>query len=306
MPIDPATVPIDAPKDPTDPAAHPRDYRPIPEHPDQSGALVDWDVHFGASPHRADSPIQIACSAVNLWYGDKQALTEVELDIHGQEVTALIGPSGCGKTTLLRCFNRMNDDIPGVRVSGRIRLGERDVYHDYDDPVELRARFGWVAQKPNPFPKSVYDNVAYGPRIHGQVAGRDECDAVVERALRRVGLWEEVCDRLGDSGIDLSGGQQQRLCIARAIAANPDVLLMDEPCSALDPRATLIIEELIAELREDFTIVIVTHNMQQAARIAQRVAFMHLGEMLEAGTTEKVFLGPDNELCRRYITGRFG
>ena len=221
-------------------------------------------------------------------------------------MTAFIGPSGCGKSTLLRCMNRTNEIIGGTRLSGRITLDGRDIYDRQIDPTEVRRRFGWVAQKPNPFPKSVYDNVAYGPRIQGLVFNKTDLDELVTRCLEEAGLWAEIKDRLKEPGTDLSGGQQQRLCIARAIATNPDVILMDEPCSALDPVATAHIEELIDRLRRDYTIVIISHNMQQAARVSQRTAFFHLGKMLEVGETREIFTKPQHELCMQYVTGRYG
>jgi phosphate transport system ATP-binding protein len=243
---------------------------------------------------------------VDVFYGQKQALRGVSLDIRRGEVLALIGPSGCGKSTFLRCLNRMNDVVEGARVAGEIRLDGQDIHHPDMDVVLLRARVGMVAQKPNPFPKSVYENVAYGPRIHGLVDGRGELDALVERSLRDAALWDEMKDRLREPGTALSGGQQQRLCIARAIAVSPDVLLMDEPCSAIDPIATERIEALIESLRQRYAIVIVTHNMQQAARVSQRTAYFHLGEVLEMGPTHDVFTAARNEKARGYIAGRFG
>ena len=243
---------------------------------------------------------------VNMYYGDSQALFDVDLDISAQNVTALIGPSGCGKSTFLRCLNRMNDTIEIARVEGLITLGGEDIYAPAVDPVQLRARVGMVFQKPNPFPKSIYDNIAYGPRIHGQAEDATELDEIVETSLRKAGLWEEVKDRLDNPGTGLSGGQQQRLCIARAIAVNPEVILMDEPCSALDPIATARIEELIDELRQKFTIVIVTHSMQQAARVSQRTAFFHMGILVEEGATSDIFTNPKDERTLDYITGRFG
>ncbi|MCA9504053.1 MAG: phosphate ABC transporter ATP-binding protein [Spirochaetaceae bacterium] len=243
---------------------------------------------------------------LDVFYGEKQALFGVDLQIGANEVTALIGPSGCGKSTYLRCLNRMNDVVPGCRVSGRVTLDGEDVYDPRLDVVKLRARVGMVFQKPNPFPKSIYENVAYGPRIHGITHDRDELDALVRDSLRRAGLLEEVEDRLNEPGTSLSGGQQQRLCIARAIAVSPEVILMDEPCSALDPIATARVEELIDELRAQFTIVIVTHSMQQAARVSQRTAFFHLGRIVEEGETTKIFTNPDQERTQDYITGRFG
>jgi len=243
---------------------------------------------------------------VNVFYGANHAIKHVSVDIEDRAVTAFIGPSGCGKSTFLRCLNRMNDTIDICRVTGEIRLDGADIYARAVDPVQLRARVGMVFQKPNPFPKSIYDNVAYGPRIHGLATNRAELDAIVEQALTRAALWGEVRDRLAEPGTGLSGGQQQRLCIARAIATAPEVLLMDEPCSALDPIATAQIEELIDELRQSYSVVIVTHSMQQAARVSQHTAFFHLGEILEFGETSKIFTNPDHEKTQQYITGRFG
>ena len=243
---------------------------------------------------------------VNVFYGQKQALFEVDLDVPAQQVTALIGPSGCGKSTYLRCLNRMNDVIDGCRVSGDIRLDGDNIYDPKLDVVMLRARIGMVFQKPNPFPKSIYDNIAYGPRIHGMAAGKEELDEIVQVSLQRAGLWNEAKDRLQQPGTGLSGGQQQRLCIARAIAVSPEVILMDEPCSALDPIATAKIEELMDELRENYTIIIVTHSMQQAARVSQKTAFFHLGNLVEWGDTEQIFTSPRDERTQGYITGRFG
>ncbi|MCB9946926.1 MAG: phosphate ABC transporter ATP-binding protein [Rhodospirillaceae bacterium] len=236
----------------------------------------------------------------------KRALHGVTCEIIENEVLALIGPSGCGKSTFLRCLNRMNDTIDICRVEGRITLDGQDIHHRDLDVVQLRARVGMVFQKPNPFPKSIYDNIAYGPRIHGLCSGTDEMDSVVHRSLERAGLWTEVKDRLKEPGTGLSGGQQQRLCIARAIAVSPEVILMDEPCSALDPIATAHIEELIDELRENFTIVIVTHNMQQAARVSQKTAFFHLGNLVEHNLTGELFTNPKDERTQGYITGRYG
>jgi phosphate transport system ATP-binding protein len=243
---------------------------------------------------------------VNLWYGDKQALFDINLGITERQVTALIGPSGCGKSTFLRCLNRMNDVIEGCRIEGDIRLDGEDIYDKSIDVVQLRAKVGMVFQKPNPFPKSIYDNIAYGPRIHGLAAGKADLDEIVESSLKGAGLFEEVMDRLDHPGNSLSGGQQQRLCIARAIAVSPEVILMDEPCSALDPIATAHIEELIDELRQNFTIVIVTHNMQQAARVSQNTAFFHLGKLIEFGDTDHIFTNPSESMTQDYITGRFG
>ncbi|WP_317932502.1 phosphate ABC transporter ATP-binding protein PstB [Halioxenophilus sp. WMMB6] len=243
---------------------------------------------------------------VDVFYSDKQAIFNVSLDIGKNEVMAMIGPSGCGKSTFLRCFNRMNDTIAGCRVSGSLKLEEQEINHPKTDVVPLRARVGMVFQKPNPFPKTIYENVAYGPRIHGLVSKRIELDEVVETSLQRAGLWDEVKDRLDAPGTSLSGGQQQRLCIARTIAVSPEVILMDEPCSALDPIATARIEELIAELSENYTIVIVTHSMQQAARVSNRTAYFHLGKLIEVNDTEKVFTNPGHQLTEAYITGRIG
>jgi phosphate transport system ATP-binding protein len=251
-------------------------------------------------------PVKVAAEKVNVHYGAKQALKDVTLDIYEHEVIAFIGPSGCGKSTFLRCLNRMNDTIASAHVDGKIELDGQDIYSPDIDVVQLRARVGMVFQKPNPFPKSIYDNVAYGPRLHGLATSRNEMDAMVERSLRSAGLWDEVKDRLRDAGTGLSGGQQQRLCIARAIAVSPEVILMDEPCSALDPIATARIEELIDELRANFTIVIVTHNMQQAARVSQRTAFFHLGVVAEIGATEEIFTNPRDARTQGYITGRYG
>jgi phosphate transport system ATP-binding protein len=243
---------------------------------------------------------------VSVSYGDKKAVDAVSIDIPQEFVTAFIGPSGCGKSTFLRALNRMNDTIPSARVDGCIELDGEDIYASKMDVVQLRARVGMVFQKPNPFPKTIYENIAYGPRIHGLAEGKTELDAIVEQSLRRAGLWEEVKDRLSDSGTALSGGQQQRLCIARAIAVQPEVILMDEPCSALDPIATAKIEELIDELRGRYAIVIVTHSMQQAARVSQRTAFFHLGKMVEYGATSDIFTNPREVRTKDYITGRYG
>ena len=243
---------------------------------------------------------------VNVYYGDKHAIMDVSLDIAENEVIAMIGPSGCGKSTFLRTLNRMNDTIPSARVEGRIELDSEDIYSSAMDVVRLRARVGMVFQKPNPFPKSIYENIAYGPRIHGIFESKDDLDQIVERSLTRAGLWNEVKDRLSDPGTALSGGQQQRLCIARAIAVDPEVILMDEPCSALDPIATAKIEELIAELSDRYAIVIVTHSMQQAARVSQRTAFFHLGSIVEYGRTSDIFTAPIEQRTKDYITGRYG
>ncbi len=250
--------------------------------------------------------IKITAKNVNVFYGDKQAINDVSIDIATEHVTAFIGPSGCGKSTFLRTLNRMNDTIPGCSVQGNIELDGVDIYKGGMDVVQLRARVGMVFQKPNPFPKSIYENVAYGPRIHGHAPTKADMDVIVEKSLRRAGLWEEVKDRLEDAGTALSGGQQQRLCIARAIAVSPEVILMDEPCSALDPIATARIEELIDELRGRYAIVIVTHSMQQAARVSQRTAFFHLGTMVEYGDTSDIFTNPREVRTKDYITGRYG
>jgi phosphate transport system ATP-binding protein len=250
--------------------------------------------------------VKVTARAVDVFYGDKQALKQVSVDVPDRAVTAFIGPSGCGKTTFLRCINRMNDTIPSCRVTGSIQIDGEDIYARGVDPVELRTRVGMVFQKPNPFPKSIYENVAYGPRIHGLARTRSELDQIVMASLERAGLWNEVKDRLQDAGTGLSGGQQQRLCIARAIAVSPEVILMDEPCSALDPIATARIEELIEELRVNYCIIIVTHSMQQAARVSQRTAFFHLGDLVEDGDTQTIFTNPKDRRTRDYITGRFG
>ncbi len=249
---------------------------------------------------------KLTTSNLNVFYSEKQALYDVNVEILSKEVTAFIGPSGCGKSTLLRCFNRMNDLIDTCKVTGSINLDGESIYSSNLDLVSLRTRIGMVFQKPNPFPKSIYDNVAYGPRIHGLSKNAPDLDLIVEKSLKSAGLWNEVKDRLNQPGTGLSGGQQQRLCIARAIATSPEVILMDEPCSALDPIATAKIEELINELKENFTIVVVTHNMQQAARISQKTAFFHLGKIIEFGNTETIFTQPKEEQTSDYITGRFG
>ena len=249
---------------------------------------------------------KIMARGVQVFYGDTHALRDVDVDILDRTVTAFIGPSGCGKSTFLRCLNRMNDTIPVCRVEGTITLDGEDIYDRRVDPVQLRAKVGMVFQKPNPFPKSIYDNVAYGPRIHGLTRNKAELDGVVEQSLRRAALWNEVKDRLHAPGTGLSGGQQQRLCIARAIATSPEVLLMDEPCSALDPIATAQVEELIDELRANFSVVIVTHSMQQAARVSQRTAFFHLGNLVEYGETGQIFTTPRDPRTESYISGRIG
>ncbi|RXZ66250.1 phosphate ABC transporter ATP-binding protein [Pelagerythrobacter rhizovicinus] len=257
-------------------------------------------------PNLDDTEAKMSARDVSVYYGDKMAIDHVSIDIPTKYVTAFIGPSGCGKSTFLRTLNRMNDTIPSARVEGEIVLDGEDIYRSRMDVVQLRARVGMVFQKPNPFPKSIYENIAYGPRIHGLAEGKQELDGIVETSLQRAGLWNEVKDRLDDSGTALSGGQQQRLCIARAIAVDPEVILMDEPCSALDPIATAKIEELIDELNGRYAIVIVTHSMQQAARVSQRTAFFHLGKMVEYGRTSDIFTNPLEERTKDYITGRYG
>ncbi len=258
------------------------------------------------SPLLSEKKTRMSCRNVDVFYGDKQAINNISLDVGKNEVLAMIGPSGCGKSTFLRCLNRMNDTIDICSVKGSLKLDGQDIYDKNLDVVLLRARVGMVFQKPNPFPKSIYDNVAYGTRIHGLVNNKSDTDEVVETSLRSAGLWEEVKDRLDAPGTGLSGGQQQRLCIARAIAVKPEVILMDEPCSALDPIATAKVEELIDELRESFTIAIVTHSMQQAARVSQRTAYFHLGNLIEVDNTDKIFTAPAHQLTEDYITGRFG
>ena len=274
---------------------------PTTEKPEERAVQIEetvGNVHVDNPRMRAEN--------VQVHYGDKHAIQNVTIDIGANEVVAFIGPSGCGKSTFLRCLNRMNDTIDICRVEGRIELDGKDIYDPSVDVVPLRARVGMVFQKPNPFPKSIYDNVAYGPRIHGLCDSKAELDEVVEQSLTKAGLWEEVKDRLDQPGTGLSGGQQQRLCIARAIAVSPEVILMDEPCSALDPIATAKIEELIHELSSQFTIVIVTHSMQQAARVSHRTAYFHLGRLVEVGPTQQIFTSPQHSLTQDYITGRFG
>ncbi|ABD26716.1 phosphate ABC transporter ATP-binding protein, PhoT family [Novosphingobium aromaticivorans DSM 12444] len=263
------------------------------------------DVKADDKPY-FDAPSKMSAKNVSVFYGDKRAIDDVSIEIPQRYVTAFIGPSGCGKSTFLRSLNRMNDTIANARVEGEILLDGEDIYKSGMDVVQLRARVGMVFQKPNPFPKSIYENIAYGPKIHGITGSKAELDEIVEQSLRRAGLWDEVKDRLGDSGTALSGGQQQRLCIARAIAVDPEVILMDEPCSALDPIATARIEELIDELRGRYAIVIVTHSMQQAARVSQRTAFFHLGKIVEYGKTSDIFTNPREERTKDYITGRYG
>ena len=266
--------------------------------------ILEEHTHTVGKPF-CENP-KIRTKGVDVFYDDNQAIFDVSLDIDRNEVIALIGPSGCGKSTFLRCLNRMNDTIDICRVSGELLLDSDNIYAKDQDPVLLRARVGMVFQKPNPFPKSIYDNVAYGPKIHGLTKNKAEMDYLVEDSLTKAGLFNEVKDRLDAPGTSLSGGQQQRLCIARTISIQPEVILMDEPASALDPIATAKIEELINDLRQNYTIVIVTHSMQQAARVSQRTAYFHLGKLIEVGETDKVFTNPKHELTERYITGRFG
>jgi phosphate transport system ATP-binding protein len=250
--------------------------------------------------------VKMEAEGVSVFYDDKQALDDISIKVHSRQITALIGPSGCGKSTFLRCLNRMNDVVDGCRITGRITLDGQDIYAPSVDVVPLRAQVGMVFQKPNPFPKSIYENIAYGPKIHGQARSNEELEEIVVTSLKRAGLFDEVKDRLQAPATGLSGGQQQRLCIARAISINPDVLLMDEPCSALDPIATARIEDLMWELKENFTIIIVTHSMQQASRVSQRTGFFHMGVLAEVGTTEQIFQNPVDPRTRDYITGRFG
>lgn len=268
-------------------------------------SLYDRDHTGTVGEYMHDNP-RISCRNVHVYYGEKEAIRNVSLDIGEHQVIAFIGPSGCGKSTFLRCLNRMNDTIVDCRVIGDIFLDSTNIYANHVDVVPLRAQVGMVFQKPNPFPKTIYENVAYGPRIHGLAPSKSDLDETVEKSLRRAGLWDEVKDRLDQPGTGLSGGQQQRLCIARTIAVNPEVILMDEPCSALDPIATAKIEQLIDELRSHYTIVIVTHSMQQAARVSQRTAYFHLGDLVEVGETAQVFTNPRHKLTEEYITGRFG
>lgn len=281
----------------------------MPSQRDDSIAHDAAPVHIAvnqAHAAQASGATKIRARDVNVFYGEKQALFDVSLDVAENAVTALIGPSGCGKSTFLRSINRMNDTIPGCKVTGRIELDGEDINDRSIDPVVLRARVGMVFQKPNPFPKTIFENVAYGPRIHGIVSGKTELEGIVESSLKRAGLWAEVADRLHQPGTGLSGGQQQRLVIARAIAVSPEVILMDEPCSALDPIATARIEELIDELRNQYCIVIVTHSMAQAARVSQKTAFFHMGKLVEAGPTGEIFTNPRDSRTQDYITGRFG
>jgi phosphate transport system ATP-binding protein len=273
----------------------------------RSHRLVDKENRSTVGEKSVENP-KMRCEEVSVFYdnGATKAINAVSLDIGSNEVIAMIGPSGCGKSTFIRCLNRMNDTIDGCKVEGSIYLEGKNIYDKDVDVVPLRARVGMVFQKPNPFPKSIFDNVAYGPRIHGLVANQSQTEELVEKSLVRAGLWNEVKDRLDQPGTGLSGGQQQRLCIARTIAVNPEVILMDEPCSALDPIATAIIEDLIDELRQEYSIAIVTHSMQQASRVSQRTAYFHLGDLIEIGPTEQIFLNPLHQLTQDYITGRFG
>ena len=266
---------------------------------------VDRDLRQTVGVQFVDEPRMI-CRDVNVYYDDTHAIKNVSIDIGKNEVLAMIGPSGCGKSTFLRCLNRMNDTVASCRITGEIRLDDLNIYDKNVDVVPLRAQVGMVFQKPNPFPKSIFDNVAYGPKIHGLVNSASELRDIVEESLKKAGLWKEVSDRLDQPGTGLSGGQQQRLCIARAMAVRPEVILMDEPCSALDPIATATIEDLITELKKHYTIVIVTHNMQQAARVSQRTAYFHLGDLVEVGPTDRIFTNPRHQLTEDYITGRFG
>jgi phosphate transport system ATP-binding protein len=283
----------------------PSSRRPVPSSAGAPQSLGEVHETATVGSVTVENPV-FSCRNVQVYYGEKHAIRNVSIDIAREQVLAMIGPSGCGKSTFLRCLNRMNDTIPSARVEGSILLDGNDIHDKKRDVVQLRARVGMVFQKPNPFPKSIYENVAYGPRIHGLAADRVELDEIVHASLQRAGLWEEVKDRLAHPGTSLSGGQQQRLCIARTIAVNPEVILMDEPCSALDPIATARIEDLIDELRKSYAIVIVTHSMQQAARVSQRTAYFHLGDLIEVGETDRVFTNPRHRLTEDYITGRFG
>jgi len=269
------------------------------------GSRVPRDQRATVGDFTSPNP-RMSARNVNVYYGDKQAIMNVSLDVGQREVIAMIGPSGCGKSTFIRCLNRMNDTIDSCRVTGDITLDGVNIYDDNIDVVEIRVQVGMVFQKPNPFPKSIYMNIAYGPKIHGLAPSKAELDEIVETALKKAGLWDEVKDRLDQPGTGLSGGQQQRLCIARAIAVNPEVILMDEPCSALDPIATAKIEDLIDELRGTYSIAIVTHSLQQASRVAQRTAYFHLGDLIEIGPTEQIFMNPMHQLTEDYVTGRFG
>lgn len=277
----------------------------VPKHVPKGRTLVPRENRDTVGDVTVENP-RMSCRNVNVYYGEKQAIRNVSLDIGRNEVVAMIGPSGCGKSTFIRCLNRMNDTIEGCRVTGEITLDGANIYDKSIDVVPLRAQVGMVFQKPNPFPKSIYDNIAYGPKIHGLAENKSELDDIVETSLKKAGLWNEVNDILNHPGTGLSGGQQQRLCIARTIAVSPEVILMDEPCSALDPIATAVIEDLIDELREQYSIAIVTHSMQQASRVSQRTAYFHLGDLIEVGPTAQIFTRPNHQLTEDYITGRFG
>jgi phosphate transport system ATP-binding protein len=307
MPITP-TTPVPTPSAAIAAEAKEDRTTELGELPEPAPALDHVQPSVTAPPEAHDAGREAKMSArdVSVFYGEKRALKDISINIYDDRVTAFIGPSGCGKSTFLRCLNRMNDTIAAARVTGDIELDGENINSPAMDVVQLRARVGMVFQKPNPFPKSIFENVAYGPRIHGLSTSKSELEGIVERSLKRAGLWDEVKDRLGESGTALSGGQQQRLCIARAIAVDPEVILMDEPCSALDPIATAKIEELIHELRGRYAIAIVTHNMQQAARVSQRTAFFHLGELVEYGKTSEIFTNPRQQRTTDYITGRYG
>ena len=274
----------------------------------QKQASTSFVSQFESSTPKKEKNTTVKLSAedVHVYYGDAEAIKGIDLQVYENEVIAFIGPSGCGKSTFLRTLNRMNDTIDTCRVTGKVRLDNQDIYDPNQDVVLLRAQVGMVIQKPNPFPKSIFDNVAYGPKLHGLAKDKYDLEEIVENSLRKAGLWDEVKDRLSQPGTGLSGGQQQRLCIARTIAVSPEVILMDEPCSALDPIATAKVEELISELSTQYTIAIVTHSMQQAARVSDRTAYFHLGDLIEVNSTEKVFTQPDHQLTEAYITGRFG
>lgn len=278
--------------------------KPVGDKP-EGRVLVDREIRQTVGNITVENP-RMTCRNVNVYYGSKHAIKNVSLDIGNNEVIAMIGPSGCGKSTFIRCLNRMNDTIEGCRVTGDVALDGVHIYDKNIDVVPLRAQVGMVFQKPNPFPKTIFENIAYGPKIHGLAANKTELDEIVETSLKKAGLWDEVKDWLDHPGTGLSGGQQQRLCIARTIAVNPEVILMDEPCSALDPIATAVIEDLIDELREQYSIVIVTHSMQQASRVSQRTAYFHLGDLIEVGPTAQIFTKPHHQLTEDYITGRFG
>ncbi|WP_092749093.1 phosphate ABC transporter ATP-binding protein PstB [Acinetobacter boissieri] len=275
------------------------------QQPKISIGSFDQQKTSGKSVDQAKE-VKISAQDVHVYYGEAEAIKGIDIDVYQNEVIAFIGPSGCGKSTFLRTLNRMNDTIDSCRVTGKVLLDQQDIYDPNLDVVLLRAQVGMVFQKPNPFPKSIFDNVAYGPKLHGLARNKYDLEEIVENSLRKAGLWEEVKERLNQPGTGLSGGQQQRLCIARTIAISPEVILMDEPCSALDPIATAKVEELISELSNQYTIAIVTHSMQQAARVSHRTAYFHLGDLIEVNSTEKVFTQPDHELTEAYITGRFG